>query len=307
LLSLSFVVLVGAPASADTIDASTRGTARKLGVEGITLFEKGDYAGALEKLETADRLVPAHTLGVRVARCLVKLGRLVEASEKYLEVARRPFDGAPLPAQKKAMQEAIVEREDLLAKIPAIVVHLRGARPDEVTLTLDGKPLSSALLDQKTLVDPGSHKLSVERGGKSVSISVTVAIGRVEDVTPDGAPRRPPPPAPPHDPLVTLGWVGVGVGVGGLASFTVNGLASIGQASALDASCPGRRCGPEQHGALDLYDASRVTTTVSLVGGVVLVGAGLGLLLSRPSRAVARPSKAGLVWAPRPHGVAVSF
>src|SRR3954468_13501151 len=74
------------PESADA--AAARSTARKLGQEAVKLFENSEWAAALEKFNTADSLVPTPTLGLYAARCLVKLDRLVEASERYLEVTR---------------------------------------------------------------------------------------------------------------------------------------------------------------------------------------------------------------------------
>jgi hypothetical protein len=100
---VAMATLGAAPAFAQAIDPSTRAAARKLGEDAGKLFESGDYAGALEKYNLADQLVPAPTLGVRAARCLVKLGRIVEASERYLDVTRIKLEKSALGVQRKAL------------------------------------------------------------------------------------------------------------------------------------------------------------------------------------------------------------
>ena len=58
-------------------DDATKNSARRLGEEAGDLYDKGDYAGALDKYRRAFALVEVPTLGVRIARCLAKLGKLV--------------------------------------------------------------------------------------------------------------------------------------------------------------------------------------------------------------------------------------
>jgi hypothetical protein len=128
--ALLIAVVLAAPSAraqgANGQSAIVRATARKLGGEAVKLYDAGDYAGALEKFNTADSLVPAPTLGLYAARCLVKLGRTVEASERYLEVTRMELDRAALPVMRKAQADAVTEREKLLPSIPTLEVRLTG-------------------------------------------------------------------------------------------------------------------------------------------------------------------------------------
>ena len=104
---------------APTADAAARSTARKLGQEAVKLYEAGDYAGALEKFNTADSLVPAPTLGLYAARCLAKLGRTgrgVGALPRGHPHAARSRRRSPV--MRKAQADAVAEREKLLPTIP---------------------------------------------------------------------------------------------------------------------------------------------------------------------------------------------
>src|SRR5262245_36361776 len=74
--------------AAQSVDQASLASARTLGYEGVERFQKGDYPGAVERLERAYEVVKVPSLGLWSARALVKVGRLVEASERYLEVTR---------------------------------------------------------------------------------------------------------------------------------------------------------------------------------------------------------------------------
>src|SRR5690349_3336121 len=69
-------------------DDATRAVARELGVEGIQAYQANDVSTADQKLEKAYRLFAAPTLGLWSARSRAKLGRLVEAAERYRQVVQ---------------------------------------------------------------------------------------------------------------------------------------------------------------------------------------------------------------------------
>jgi hypothetical protein len=68
-------------------------------------------------------------------------------------------------------------------------------------------------------------------------------------------------------------------GAGLVASGVTAGLA-LGEKSSLDDSCPERRCPDEQFERVDRYDALRLASGLSLLGGVVFAGVGAFLLLT---------------------------
>jgi hypothetical protein len=202
--------------------------------------------------------------------------------------------------QLRALSDAISERDKLLPRLAQVVLRMTGPKLDEVTMTLDGVTVAKARLDQKSPVDPGPHKLVLKRGSATVQRVVTFAEGEVQELT-LAAPALPDDPATKpssgSDPLVPLGWAATIVGGVGVMAFGVGGAASLALESQLATSCPQRRCPNSQFGTLDVYDATRVVTTVGLVAGVVGLGAGLPLLLTRPKSASASTRDVGS-WAP---------
>src|SRR5262245_16171888 len=76
--------------SADEVasDDATRAAARQLGEEGVEAYWAGDNEQAHAKLERAYQLFSAPTLALWSARACVRVGRWVEAAERYREVTR---------------------------------------------------------------------------------------------------------------------------------------------------------------------------------------------------------------------------
>jgi hypothetical protein len=303
------VAAVAGEGLAQPIDPAARITARKLGADAIALFDKGEYAAALEKFDLANQLVPSPTLGLRAARCLVKLGRLVEASERYTEVTRMKLDASAQNVQRKAQVEALQEREALTPRIPILEVVLEGPQGKGVTVALDGKALPPALLGQKQPIDPGKHVLEAQRADTTVKREVELAEGeeaRLALKLPP-LPAPPPPPPPPPSPIAMYGWIGVGVGAAGIVVGVANGVAAIAQQGSLLDRCPDRRCPPEAHGDADLYDITRTISTIGFIAGGVIAAGGVTLLLVAPDERRA-PLPASKEAANRPYAVAfVSF
>jgi Tfp pilus assembly protein PilF len=120
-------VFVEHPAHAQESDASTRASARQLGNTGVEAYQAGDYKTASDKLEKAYRILNAPSLGLWSARALKANGKYVEASERYLEVTRLEVSGGDVALQKKAQADAAAELEELRAKIPSLVIEVKGA------------------------------------------------------------------------------------------------------------------------------------------------------------------------------------
>jgi hypothetical protein len=269
-------------ARADVVDVQTRATARKLGTEGMALYDQGDYAGALQKFTLANKLVPAPTLALRAARCLVRLGRLVEASEKYLEIQRTELDPKVLAVQRKAVAEAITEREKILPMIPTLVVAVQGERGDSLTVSVDGASVPIALLGERRAIDPGTHRVEVQRGSEPPIVrQVNVDAGeasRIDVPLPPLPPPPKPPPPPEVDPITkVIGRVGFAVAGAGLVVGVSHGIAALAQQSSLLERCgAARACPPDAAGAAGFYDATRAATTIGFVV------AGVGAALSVP-------------------------
>lgn len=301
--ALALLLLVApVPAlGADPVDPATRSSARQLGEEGNQLFNRGDYAGALDKYQRAAALVNVPTLGVRIARCLEKLGRLVEASERYLAVTRMPLPAEARELHEEAKQQAATERAALLKRIPSVVVTPKG--PGDVQVTIDGKPLEKPLYGAKRAIDPGSHRIEARRGDEVQTKDVTIAEGETSKVDfefgpePQAAPGEPvpssgaTPAATPSDQpgesgstQRTLGYVSLGVGALGLAVGAGAGLIALGEKSDLESSCGSDlQCPPASHDDANGYNRLRTISTVGFVVGGIGAAAGITLLLTAPS------------------------
>jgi hypothetical protein len=173
-LTFPLALLFAAPtASAQPVDAATKSAARAVAEDALKLYDKADYAGAYEKANRANELVHAPTMALLTGRCLEKLGRLVEASEKYLEASHDTLEPGASPAQKSAQTEADKARTAILPRIPAVELALDPPAPDARVL-LDNKHVPAAMIGIKRPIDPGKHTVSVARGGESATQEFTL-------------------------------------------------------------------------------------------------------------------------------------
>lgn len=232
--TLSFALACGALspslASAEEASEAAKKAARELGLEGIKLFDQEKYAEALDKLDRAYAVVHAPTLGLWSAQALVKLGRLVEASERYMEVRRMELPQDASAAFEDAQEAASREYEELQPRIPRIEIVVEGAAPDSVQIFVDDLSVPASLLGTPHPVDPGSRKVRARRGDETVEETVLLAEGEQKRValefptsaavpTPTAAAAADRSPEADRGGGVgqsTLGFIGIGVGGAGL-------------------------------------------------------------------------------------------
>lgn len=299
LLALGLCLVAAPHAHAQELDDQTRSAARELATEGSTLYGQGDFEGAYDRFNRAYQLVQRPNVGIWAARSLVRAGRWVEASERYLEVERTALpEGAPAD-QLQAVQEAAQERRELLGRLPSLKVSVEGADPSDVFVSINGQLVKPALIGVKQPVNPGKLLVKGVRGEQTVEQAVELAEAQSRDVklsftpvapvvtTPGLAPDRAPPPVPPASDGSTqrlLGFIGLGVGGAMLATGTVFGVLASGDKSDLDAGCPNRQCPPSLHDQNDSYGTKKMLSSAGIIGGAVLAGAGAVLLFTAPSR-----------------------
>lgn len=271
-------------------DAARRAVARELGLEGIRLYKEGQHASALDKLTRAHELVGLTTTGLWRARCLVALGRLVEASEALFVVARMALPADAKPVHVDAQRKAEQERKAVLARVPRLLIRIDGEIPDDTVVLLDGHVVPPALIGIKQPLDPGQHVLEARGAGTSEETIIVLAEGQVLEVPirlvdRDGAPHRArfgalhghdDEPAPI---LWTLGWVATGVGAAGLLAGAITGGLALGERDHLDERCPNRACGPAFHGDVDAFESLRLASTVALIAGGAVTLAGVSMVI----------------------------
>jgi hypothetical protein len=281
---------VSRPASAQPVEEKKRWTARKLGGEGMDLFDAGEFGAALKKFQTADELVPAVTLKVRVARCMNKLDRMLDAAAKYREAIELPLDRRAPQVQIDARKDAVKELAELNEELPTIEIVVQGVGADAATIELDGNPLLAAQLGKKVQVDPGSHSVKARRETDGVTAQQTVILLRhkAEHVTLE-LPLVPSPQQPgaadPHtgDGWRLGGWVTTGVSGAVLLAGGIVGIVVLTKNKSLAAECPDRQCPADVAAEVHSFDTLRTVSSVGLISGGVGLGAGVLMLLLAPS------------------------
>jgi hypothetical protein len=288
-------IALGPEALAQPAESASRKAARVLAEEGLSLFDQKDYVGALERFNKADSLMDAPTVDVFAARCLVQLGRLVEAAARYQDAINAPLpDDSPQPL-KAAQADAKQERAALMPRLPALSLAVEGGA-DGATLAIDGKAIDPATLREPIPVDPGSHRVEGKRADATVTEQVTLAEGEKKSITLK-LPKLPPPPKTIHQPespgawMRTAGLIGLGAGGAGLIVWGITGGIALGQRPTLEENgCSNERCPAWSRPGS--YSGLRVASMVGLYSGIGLAGIGATLFLLAPSPSKTTPNAA---------------
>jgi hypothetical protein len=281
--------------------AGTVAQARELFNEGMTLRDKGDAQGALAKFRAAHALAETPITSLALGRAYATVGRLVEAQETLLSVARIPTRSAETARSALARKESVDLAEQLRPRIPTLAVKIAGAT-EEAAVTLDGIPMPNASVGTPRPVDPGSHKVvaTSTRGGTADTV-VDLKEGETREVeltlvlpapTATRATAAPSSPAPAEaaalapethpssggrSPLVYVGIVAAGAGI---AVGTVTGLMSLAKASSVNGACDGTTCPRNVDADLQSGRALGTVSTIAfVVAGTGLVAGVVGLLI----------------------------
>lgn len=278
--------LLSTAAAADTPPGPAAETAvaraDRLFQEAQALATGGACEKALPRFEESQRLDPAIGTQYAIAECDERLGREVRAFRAYVVIERRAHE-----AGKPKLERLAHDRVEALApRMPRLRVALDEADLDAV-ITIDGEVAARAT---PVVVEPGEHTVRVLASGRAArelrrvaepSRTVEVSVPRLEAL------RGGPPPKP--DPSgrrrlgVALGATGAGVVVAG---GVFGGIALSKRADAA-AACEDRtRCATQ--GQADAWSSAASAgnvSTVLVVGGLVLVAAGVTFYLASPKPA----------------------
>jgi hypothetical protein len=154
---LALAVLLAAPsARAQDYDQAAKDVARRYAEEGIAAHEHGDYPAAVQSFTKAYRVLGAPTVGIRLARSLAKLGRLIEARKVYEGVIATPVKKDDPPVFAQAVTDARAELAELGPRIPTLEITLA---PGVSSPMLDGAAVAPDALGKPTPIDPGAHRV----------------------------------------------------------------------------------------------------------------------------------------------------
>jgi hypothetical protein len=296
-------------------DQSVTFATREIAKQAFQAYDEGRYEEAAEKSLKAYQVVRVPTIAVMGARALVKLGKLVAASELYLEATRIERDPTWQAVQDDAIRDAERERTELLARIPRLRFSIEGADARHVAVIIDGVVIPAALRDVEQVVNPGQHLVVGRIGEREVREVVTPKEGDLLHVTlkftpqptpeqhrlPAPEPRTETTPepvstadkSPPHSDFgepskalelrKTIGWVAVGLGGVGFATGVIGGLVARSKRETLldsdKCSEDGTHCDSSLSSDVNSYNSMRTVSTTGFVSAALLGAIGAGLLL----------------------------
>jgi hypothetical protein len=215
-------------------------------------------------------------------------GKLSAAREKFLVCASKSCPG---PVAKACAGW----RDDADRDMPSATFRIsdeHGKELMDVKIMLDGSATPQTLTAKAIPLDPGEHKIKVERAdGKTLEDKFLLRPGeknRLVDLTfqppnepqvsltappPPKEPEKPPPPQESNFHVPMLGWVGLGVGVAGAATMTIFAVMANGDANDVRSSNCAPACPSSQK------DSINTKLTVANVGmGVGIVGLGVAVV-----------------------------
>jgi hypothetical protein len=297
LLVAASLILVTAATRAASAQEATRDAAREIAQEGLELYDGGKYKEALDRFVRADGLVHAPTMVLMAARSLARLGRLVEASERYAAASQMVLETGASQAFREAVTDAAREGDALLPRIPSVVLTVDAPAGASSLLTLDGVTVPAALLGQKRPTDPGSHSLEATSGGVRRTARVELKEGESRPIHFDLR-ATVVATSPAASPLRTTGWIVGALGLATGAFGAVTGGLGLAKKDELESKygCSQQRC-TNQDAAADVnqLNALRLMSTGGIVAGAVLLAGGVTLVLVAP-KPVPPPAAARVQW-----------
>jgi hypothetical protein len=307
-------------------DAAETAAARSLAVEGIRLADAGKCADAIEKLARAEKLHHAPIPLSRLGECQIAQGKLVDGTENLRKVLREPLPPNPSPALTKARERAQAALDAAKPKIAFLTITVKGPPNNTATtVTVDGQPVSSALLDTERPSDPGEHVIeATAQGFLKGTAKVTLGTGDKQSVTLklESDPNYVPP-APPSEPgagatrgagsfeanmlagrdagtsggsysapnrvpaYVVLAIGGSALVVGGLF-----GAVALKGKNDLENSCVHNQCSDAYDGQLKSAKLAGTVSTIAFIAGGVGIAAGTVLYFTAGSGSSERSGRA---------------
>lgn len=296
-------------------------------LKGKELFDKSDFAGALQEFRASLEIVASPNARLYVARSQRELGNLVEA---YVEFGRTAAEAKEHEREDgrygKAADAALAERDAIAPKIGFVLLSIKNTN-DNTTVNVAGSELLRAGWNDPVPVKPGSVDVeAVTPGVLPVRKTISVAAGQKVPLELDaGAPAsvavggggagvggvgpgEKPVSRHAHPWMLPAALAGAGVGVAGMLTFTVAGIASNDTYNDLRAKCGTGPCPSTLAGEVSRGKTQQTIANVGLVFGILGVAAGATFFvwwLLPPSHASA--ASASLVVGPSSLGVRGTF
>jgi hypothetical protein len=283
-LLLVAALSAAAPAAAQTGAEPALPAARELWREGSSFYQSGDYLGAADRFDRAYEIEHSASLGIWVARAWSRGGRLMAALARYRELAEQPLPPDAPQREWAAKRDAQAEQQDLIARIPSIIVVVDGPLAERVAITINGEPLPRTQLGGRRLVDPGPVRIHGSDGQRVGDTEVVLREGEIKTAhlvlalpAPPPAPRRAeadkkgaPASSPGANGARVFSYVAMGVGGASLLTGVVFGFMALHDQANLKTLCPNAHCPPSLSSDVDTYEAEKRIAAVGLFAGAAL-------------------------------------
>ncbi len=302
MIVVALVLVSAAPPAAAEATETAEALAQTRFEAGRTMFDAGDFGGALLGFRSSFELVQSPNTALYIARSLRGLRRFAEAAAQYEEVTRLSREHPQRDRYAEAARAAREEGEALEPRVARLTVTLRGAPPGTRVL-LDGRELRAA--PRRLPIEVRRAELVVRMPGLApLRRSLDLVAGKhleLELVIGPPAPAASRPLAPAsltgghlRRRLQIGGWTTAGTGTATLIAALVLWRVAAARFDTLQARCPGL-CPEELRGTQDEGRRLELAANVALGAGLALViGGGALLLGSRfASKARVSPTTAG--------------
>ncbi len=202
-------------AHAQMSETERKAAARAAYQEGVQLQDQGKAGEALGRFEAAQKLFDAPTHQLHIAETQALTGKLVEASETYETLIRRPLGANPPDAFVQAQQQAQAEVVPLRARIPTLRVTVKPepAQLQNLQVSVNGAPMPNELLGIARPVNPGTYRLTATASGYATPAPVEMTVKEKDAQATELVLRAGAPPvvvAAPVPPPYTAGAAGQG-------------------------------------------------------------------------------------------------
>lgn len=253
--------------------------------EGQSLYDAGSYEKALAAFSASYAIAPSPNSRLYVARCLRQLGRLPAAWAEYGRVAEEATARAAADVRYAATADASREER---AELRSRLGFLRVTMPVDAaraTLTISGELVSPSRWGEEIAVPAGAVEVrAISPGRRAFVLATRLGGGDVREVhvelpaTPAPSLATAPAPADAH-PLRTVALVGAGIGLAGMATWAIFGVAASRRYTDLALSCGGP-CPPDRAGEIDAGRRESTAASIGLGVGVAGLTGGVALFLA---------------------------
>jgi len=196
-MSMTSIILLAllAQTTPPSQSGQDKAKAKALLSEGASLYERGDYTGALEKFHAAYGAYSSAKIWFNIGQADRDLGRPLDA----LEAFQKFLDGASdaLPEDREDAKASVAEIQKRLGQL-IIECETAGAE-----ISVDGRPIGLAPRARPIWVMPGAHQVLATQNGTPLAVeTANVSVGGSATVVLKAAPAAASAPPPAMSPVL---------------------------------------------------------------------------------------------------------